>query len=109
MAHMAKVWTAGAIEYVEIIKIDDVNTFLSNYPGRKVATILDQDAQHLNDFEFKPNDLIIFGSEKEGIPDHFIDNVEESVYIPSLGNTPCLNVAVTFGIVIHHALNSIQI
>ncbi|MCH2021593.1 MAG: TrmH family RNA methyltransferase [Saprospiraceae bacterium] len=106
MAHMAKVWTAGAIEYVEIIKIEDVDAFLSNYSGRKVATILDEDAQHLNNFEFKLNDLIIFGSEKEGIPEHLIANVEETVYIPSLGKTPCLNVAVTFGIVIHHALKS---
>lgn len=109
MAHMARVWTAGAIEFVEIIKIVDVHAFLSDYSGRKIATLLDENAQHLNNFQFKPNDLIIFGSEKEGIPDGLITNVDEGVYIPSLGKTPCLNVAVTFGIVIHQALISISI
>jgi tRNA G18 (ribose-2'-O)-methylase SpoU len=108
MAHMAKVWTAGAIDFVEIIKIEDVPTFLKNYTGRKVATLVDEKAEHLSRFQFQPEDLLIFGSEKEGLPTDILPLIDHSVYVPAIGHTPCLNVAVTCGIVLHQALVSIQ-
>lgn len=108
MAHMAKVWTAGAIDFVEIIKVDDVATFLKAYQGRKIATLVDEQAQHLDSFQFESEDLLIFGSEKEGLPADILPLINHGIYIPALGNTPCLNVAVTFGIVLHQALQSIQ-
>lgn len=108
MAHMAKVWTAGAIDFVEIIKIEDDKAFLENYEGRKIATLVDEKAEHLNDFQFESDDLLIFGSEKEGLPSDVLPYIDHSIYIPAIGNTPCLNVAVTFGIVMHQALKSIN-
>jgi 23S rRNA (guanosine2251-2'-O)-methyltransferase len=108
MAHLAKVWTAGAIDFIEIIKIDDIIAFLENYPGRKIATLVDEAAQHLDDFPFQKEDLIILGSEKDGLDEAALPFVDYRVYIPALGNTPCLNVAVTFGIVIHQAIKSIK-
>ncbi len=108
MAHMARVWTAGAIEFVEIVKIDDVATFLMAYSGRKVATLVDENAEHLANFEFQNDDLLIFGSEKNGLPDDIKPLLDNAVYIPAIGQTPCLNVAVTFGIVMHQALISIK-
>lgn len=107
MEHMARVWTAGAIEFVDIIKVDDPVEFISNYPGRKIATLLDKNAEHLNNFDFESDDLIIFGNEKDGLPEALTALIEHKVYIPALGQTPCLNVAVTFGIVLHQALKSI--
>jgi tRNA G18 (ribose-2'-O)-methylase SpoU len=108
MAHMARVWTAGAIEFVDIVKVEDVKAFFENYEGRKIATLLDKNAEHLNDFQFESDDLIIFGSEKEGLPHDLLSEIDKSVYIPSTGKTPCLNVAVTFGIVLHQAFRSIS-
>ena len=107
MAHMAKVWTAGAIDHIAIEKIDDLAAFLTAYPGRKVATLIDGTAQHLNDFAFAATDLLIFGSEKAGLLPEALPLVDERVYIPALGHTPCLNVAVTFGIVLHQALRDL--
>lgn len=106
MAHMARVWTAGAIEFVDIIKIDSASEFLEEYKGRTIATLLDKNAEHLNNFQFESDDLIIFGNEKDGLPDALSQHINHKVYIPALGQTPCLNVAVTFGIVLHQALQS---
>ncbi|WMX15068.1 MULTISPECIES: TrmH family RNA methyltransferase [unclassified Aureispira] len=108
MAHMAKVWTAGAIDHIEIIKIETIDSFLLDYEGRKIATLVDEKAQHLNNVQFESNDLLIFGSEKEGLPTDVLPLIDQSIYIPALGHTPCLNVAVTFGIVLHQALRTIQ-
>ncbi len=108
MNHLARVWTAGAIEFIDVVKIDDIQSFLSDYNGRKIATLLDINAQHLSDFAFQPNDLIILGSEKDGLEENALPLIDESVYIPAFGNTPCLNVAVTFGIVIHQAITQLK-
>ncbi|CAA6815906.1 MAG: rRNA methylase [uncultured Aureispira sp.] len=109
MAHMAKVWTAGAIDHIEIIKIEeDIKDFLANYEGRKVATLVDEKAKHLNAVQFESNDLLIFGSEKEGLPSDVLPLIDQGVYIPAIGHTPCLNVAVTFGIVLHQALKTLE-
>ncbi|NJN78600.1 MAG: TrmH family RNA methyltransferase [Saprospiraceae bacterium] len=104
MAHMAKVWTAGAIDFIDIIRIENPVEFFENYEGRKVGTIINETAKHLNDFKFEPNDLLIFGSEKDGLTTETINLLDEAVYIPAIGHTDCLNVAVTFGIVVHQAL-----
>ena len=108
MAHMAKVWTAGAIDHIAIEKIDDLSHFLQAYPGRRVATLVDGNAEHLNDFTFAADDLLIFGSEKAGLSADVLPLVDASVYIPAIGHTPCLNVAVTFGIVLHQALQNVE-
>ncbi len=108
MAHMAKVWTAGAIDHIEIIKVEDVVVFLKEYAGRKIATLVNENAVHLQDFKFQNDDLLIFGPEKEGLPPIILPLVENAVFIPNKGHTPCLNVAVTFGIVLHQALVSIN-
>lgn len=108
MAHMAKVWTAGAIDHIEIIRIEDVLLFLQNYHGRKVGTIVNDTAIHLEDFKFQQDDLIIFGSEKDGLPKETIETLDAALYIPAIGVTNCLNVAVTFGIVVQQALQSLK-
>lgn len=107
MQHIARVWTAGAINHIEVEIVENPIGFLGNYQGRKIATLVDDKAVMLNDFQFEENDLILFGSEKEGLDAAAIDLMDAAVYIPSLGETPCLNVAVTFGIVMHQALRSL--
>ncbi len=107
MAHMAKVWTAGAIDHIAIEKIEDLAAFLERYAGRKVATLVDEKANTLNNFQFEADDLLLFGSEKAGLPEDTLHLLDHSVYIPAIGHTPCLNVAVTFGIVLHQALRSL--
>lgn len=104
MEHMARVWTAGAIHHIEIIKLDDPLTFLKEYKGRRVGTIVRETAHHLNDFQWQKDDLILFGSEKDGLPEEVIALLDAAVYIPSLGHTDCLNVAVSFGVVVEKAV-----
>ncbi len=108
MEHLARVWTAGAIHHIEVVKVEDPLVFLKNYQGRKIATLVDENARHLNDFQFMENDLILFGSEKEGLDKEAEEIMQHAVYLPSFGKTSCLNVAVTFGIVIHQALLSVN-
>ncbi len=103
MNHLARVWTAGAIEFVEIIKISDCISFLDNYKGRKIATYINATAEHLQHFTFQMNDLILMGSEKQGLSTSILEKCDHAVYIPGLGQTSCLNVSVSLGILLYAA------
>lgn len=108
MEHMARVWTAGAVEHIDIIIVEDIDSFLAQYQGRIIGTIVNEQAHHLNDFQFQADDLILFGSEKDGLPQPVIDQLAAAVYIPAIGKTDCLNVAVSFGIVVEKAATKVE-
>ena len=103
MEHLARVWTAGAIEFIEIKKIENIDAFLDDYPGRKIATIIDDQAEHLFQFQFQEDDLLILGPEKEGLPNEVAHRAEHRLFLPGKGNTDCLNVSVSLGIFLYHA------
>jgi len=52
--------SAGAFEKIRFIKVDDPITFLIQYQGRKIATLLDEASESLHDFSFEKNDLLVF-------------------------------------------------
>lgn len=108
MNHMARVWTAGAIEHIELAVLEDVADFLKNYPGRSIATIIHPSATTLSEFVFEENDLIIMGSEKEGLPPDIIALCNETIHLPTLGHTDCLNVSVSLGIFLYAAQQQIK-
>jgi len=108
MNHMARVWTAGAIEYIEVRKVDDLPGFLRKYNGRKIATMVDPEAKHLSSFNFEPTDLIIMGPEKEGLPEDILPYTDQAVFIPGKGKTDCLNVSVSLGILLYAASTQIK-
>ncbi len=109
MNHLARVWTAGAIEHIDIRKVDDIAAFLGDYKGRKIATELNSEATHLQDFQFQKDDLIIMGSEKNGLPTDIIEQCDEAIYLPNIGKTSCLNVSVTLGILLYAAQSTSSI
>ena len=109
MEHLARVWTAGAVDHIEIIKVDDPVQFLTEHPGRKVGTIINDAAVHLNEMTWQQEDLILFGSEKEGLPTAVVNQLDAAVYVPGRGHTNCLNVAVTFGIVVEKAVQALPV
>lgn len=103
MQHLARVWTAGAIEFIEIKKIDQIDDFLRNFPGRKIATFVDPEAQHLKGFKFQENDLLIMGPEKAGLPLDLAEQCDVRLYIAGSGQTDCLNVSVSLAVFLYAA------
>ncbi len=108
MEHMAKVWTAGAIEFIDIITIDDIDLFLKEYNGRTIATMVDKSASSINNFTFLDDDLLIMGNEKEGLPFSIHNLCKNKLYIEQKGNTDCLNVSTAFGIFLNKMITDIN-
>lgn len=92
--------SAGAFEKIHWLRVDNPDQFLADYPGRVVATVADGDAVSLTEHRFALTDLILFGSERHGLPAHIVAASQAAVTIPILGETQSLNLAVTLGIVL---------
>ena len=96
--------SAGAFFRVSFERIEEPEAFLASWPGRKVATVPAPGATPLPAFRFHPDDLILFGSEGEGISPELLALCEERVTIPQRGTTQSLNLSVATGIVLFEFL-----
>jgi tRNA G18 (ribose-2'-O)-methylase SpoU len=89
---------------VEFERIEEPEAFLAALPGRKVATVPDREATSLTTFAFRPDDVVVFGSEGHGISARILALCDERVTIPQRGTTQSLNLSVAAGIVLFEAL-----
>ena len=96
--------SAGAFFRVNFERVEEPDTFLASLPGRKVATIPDQRATPLSKFRFRPDDVILFGSEGRGIEPSLLNLCEERITIPQRGMTQSLNLGVAVGIVLFESI-----
>ena len=96
--------SAGAFFRIDFERIGDPTRFLSTFPGRKVAAVARQAATPLTSFEFRPGDLVLFGSEGRGISPELLGCCEEHLTIPQQGVTDSMNLAVSVGIVLYEHL-----
>lgn len=109
MEHMARVWTAGAIDFIEIISLEDPISFLKEYKGRTIATMIDSKAVLLETFSFQNDDLLIMGSEKYGLPQEISVLCNHKLYIAQKGHTNCLNVSTAFGIFLNKMIQDVVV
>lgn len=95
-----RVVSAGAFEKIRWAIVEDPDAVLSRHDGRVVATVADSSALRLDEHHFAPSDLVLFGSERHGLPPDVVAKSDAKVTIPVLGETQSLNLAVSVGIVL---------
>lgn len=79
----------------------NVEGYLRNYAYRKIGFVCQQDASNatpITEFDFKDNDLLIFGNEANGLTTKCISHCDELITIPILKPESCLNVGIAHGI-----------
>lgn len=72
-------------------------------PGRLVL-FTTKGATPLNDFAFRPDDTLLFGSESSGAPDFVHDAADARVVIPIQPDARSLNLSVSAGIALWEAI-----
>jgi len=96
--------SAGAFFRVGFERVEDPAAFLASHGGRKIATVPDPGATPLNEFRFRPDDMLVFGSEGYGISPGVLSLCDGRVTIPQRGATQSLNLGVAVGIVLFEAV-----
>lgn len=72
--------------------------------GRRIVLMSSKGASPLYEAEFRADDILLFGSESAGVPDHVHAACDQRIRIPMQPGFRSLNVAVSAGIALSEAL-----
>jgi tRNA G18 (ribose-2'-O)-methylase SpoU len=103
-----RVVSAGAFSKIRWQRVEEPEHFLASYAGRVVATVADADASVLTRYRFEPTDLLLFGSEAQGLPAAVVAGCAGKVTIPAHGHTQSLNLAVALGVVLFECQRQLE-
>jgi tRNA G18 (ribose-2'-O)-methylase SpoU len=92
--------SAGAFFRIEFVAVAAPVEFILGYPHRTIASVPDQTAASLYEFEFGQDDLLVLGSEAHGLPAEVIEACDVRLTIPQRGVTQSLNLCVASGIIL---------
>jgi len=82
---------------------DDLDEILAQSEGN-FYFLSAKASKSYTEVKYEKDDILIFGSETEGLPKKYFDTWEENcVTIPMLENSRCLNLATSAGIVLYEA------
>lgn len=98
-----RVVSAGAFQKMNWVRVEEPERFVAEHAGPVVATVADANATPLAKHEFSESDLLIFGSESQGLPDAIVQAATHTLTVPTYGRTQSLNLAVALGIVLFEA------
>jgi tRNA G18 (ribose-2'-O)-methylase SpoU len=99
-SHRIRTVSAGAYFLIHWNTVEDPIDFLRRYPGRRIAAVPSPEATPIHKIVFHPSDIVIFGSERTGIPPEIQALCELALTIPLTGRTQSLNLSVAVGIVL---------
>lgn len=93
---------------VEWQVIDDLEAMLQN-TGARFFFFSSKASPGYSEIEYERDDLLIFGSETTGLPDHFWEKWPDRFYtIPQRSGARCLNLSNSVAIVLYEALRQQQ-
>ena len=79
--------------------------FLDKNPGAKIYMATTKSRQTYTEVSYEPDCYIMFGKESAGIPEEIlVENQENCVRIPMIGETRSLNLSNSVAIVLYEAL-----
>ncbi len=93
--------TKGADTWVEVEKLPNTIESLQEikYRGYKILAVSpEKNATMLPDYHIKEPIALVFGTEKEGVSDEFLEFADETLAIPMYGFTESFNVSVAAAI-----------
>ena len=85
----------------------DWKTYRAQTAGRQVL-LTTKGAVPLPDFEFTPDDILIFGAEGSGVPEFVHESVDARVVIPMIAGARSLNLSNSVAVTLFEALRQTQ-
>ncbi|NVD38684.1 tRNA (cytidine(34)-2'-O)-methyltransferase [Ensifer sp. HO-A22] len=76
--------------------------------GRRLVLASTKAAEPYTRFQFLPDDILLFGRESAGVPDHVHDRAEGRILIPMAEGQRSLNVAMSAAMIAGEAIRQVQ-
>ena len=91
------------VAQVEVRRHADWAAFVATVAGR-IVLFTTRAAVRLDAAVFRPDDILLFGSESAGVPESVHDRADLRVFIPMIAGMRSLNLSVSAGIALAEAL-----
>jgi len=92
------------IGFSKIFKYQDYNDFLSKNKKKRIVLMTTKAKRYYHKFNFKKNDILLFGRESAGVPEGLHKKIKNKVKVPINKKTRSLNVAMSVAIISAEAL-----
>lgn len=93
-------------EHLKLSRFQSIEEMTSANPDRRIILVTTKGYTPYYDFDYKNGDILLFGSETEGLPKDYIkNNLPNTITIPMPGNVRSLNLSNSAAVVAYHALN----
>ena len=90
--------------FSKIARYEDYNKFLSKNKRKRIVLMTTKAKKYYHKFNFKKNDILLFGRESAGVPDNLHKTIKYKVKVPMNKKTRSLNVAMSVAIISSEAL-----
>lgn len=77
--------------------------------GRRLVLASTKAAEPYTRFQFRADDILLFGRESAGVPDHVHDRAEGRILIPMAEGQRSLNVAISAAMIAGEAIRQVQL
>lgn len=92
-------------DQLDVTRYINYEDFLEKNPGAKIYMATTKGPNVYSDAKFEPDCYIMFGKESAGIPEEIlVQNKENAIRIPMIGDIRSLNLANSVAIVLYEAL-----
>ena len=92
------------IGFSKIFRYQDFDDFLNKNKKKRIILMTTKAKKYYHKFEFKKDDILLFGRESAGVPNNLHKTIKDKVKIPMNKKTRSLNVAMSVAIVSAEAL-----
>ena len=90
--------------FSKIFKYENYNDFSKRNNKRRIVLMTTKAKKNYHKFNFKKNDILLFGRESAGVPDNLHKTIKYKVKVPMNKKTRSLNVAMCVAIISSEAL-----
>ena len=90
--------------FSKIFRYENYDKFLKKNKKKRIVLMTTKAKKHFHKFNFKRNDMLLFGRESAGVPENLHKIIKDKVKIPINKKTRSLNVAMCVAIISAEAL-----
>ena len=88
----------------KVFRYEDYDKFLSKNKKKRIVLMTTKAKKNYHKFNFKKNDILLFGRESAGVPESLHKTISDKVKVPINKRTRSLNVAMSVAIISTEAL-----
>lgn len=98
----------AGLDYADLARVSrhlNYESFLQAMAGRRIFALTTKGSRNYADADFKPDDVLLFGSETAGLPQNIRDNlgIEHCLKVPMIATSRSLNLSNTVALVSYEA------